>query len=109
MVGPPVIVLPSIDVTCTTDSDCALTDLSIVDDAYRCCSSLLYTAGTVRWTRDLDRACRTYESSRGSDAIQLPACGVITGPTAANLALCKSGRCVACLEPNDGSAPNCHP
>ena len=74
VVGPPVIVLPSIDVTCTTDSGCALTSLGIVDDAYRCCSSLLYSAGTVRWTRDLDRACRTYEPFRGSDAIQLPAC-----------------------------------
>ena len=109
VVGPPTIVLPPIDLTCSTEADCALTGRRIVDDSYRCCPSLFYTAGTVQWTRDLERTCGTYEALRGGGAMQLPGCGIVSGPISANAAHCRARRCIACLEPTDGGAPYCEP
>lgn len=109
VVGPPAIVLPAIDTRCAIDADCALTPRRILDDAYRCCFSNIYSAGTVGWTKTIDRTCGDYESLRGRGPMQLPDCESSTGPISANAARCTAGRCVACLVPNDGSAPYCDP
>jgi len=109
-VGPPQLELPPRETRCTSDRDCALTDLAIEGDVfYTCCPSLARTAGTVEWVRRYEEACKSYEPLRGRKrAILLPECGVPSGPISATIALCKSARCVPCIEPNDGSDITCH-
>lgn len=109
-VGPPGLKLPPRETDCTSDADCALSDLAITGGIfYTCCPSLVRTAGTVEWVRRYREACRSYERLRGrNSAILLPECGIPSGPISATTALCKFGRCVPCMEPNDGSDIVCH-
>ncbi len=109
VVGPPVVELPALEVACTADTDCALAGLGLEQEHIGglCCPSLQRTAGTAAWVRRLEQVCRSYEPLRGRRPIDLPPCGVISGPISATRALCKAARCVACLEPNDGSPLLC--
>lgn len=102
------ITIPARELGCVADSDCALTDLAVHEAAgdYRCCDSNIRAVGTVDWVRTLERTCASYEPLRGRDK-SLPSCGVSTGPVSATLARCDLGRCVACLETNDGSPAIC--
>jgi hypothetical protein len=108
-VGPPEIELPPHVDACTQDSDCALTDRALTGDPrYLCCDSLRRTAGTVAWVKQVEAACRGYECLRGPGPRQLPGCGIATGPISATTTRCRASRCVACMEPTDGSPILCH-
>jgi hypothetical protein len=109
-VGPPAIVIPPHEDACTSDDECGLTDRLLDEDAggYRCCAGTnIYSAGNLPWIRELDEACDAYEPLRGTRAIELPTCGVYTGPISANATRCAAGRCVACFQRHDGSAATC--
>jgi hypothetical protein len=109
VVGPPDVTLPPRQDVCTQDSECALTDLSTQASAADvCCPSLRMTAGTVSWVKQLETTCKSYEPMRGARPILLPGCGVWSGPVSATQALCRAGRCVPCLQTNDGSPAICH-
>jgi hypothetical protein len=67
------------------------------------------SAGTRAWVQQVQATCQAYERNRGRRPIQLPGCGVVTGPISASTVRCRAGRCVPCMEPNDGSPLYCHP